>query len=739
MAPFNPLPPDTQDPNYMNYARVIDPPAPDLSKSILIGTAKDAISGGAQFIDASIKKGIDNEIYSSVDKERDQFTAGLEQIKNELDNGNIPAAAQGITGKTVGSNLLDSNAEMLDDDEVPPDITEGIDRVTDLSAARRAGSARLNDTLYSANVLSIAKRLRNQYGSGYRDYIDQRISQASGLPVANSYYNNLVQDINRQLNAVARQKDDIGNIMNWGLKQGIPQMGEYIVRRRAGDPKITDAMILQKVQDWTVLKSQQGIDAANRTARNDDQAQAEKREEKALTRSLNGAVNMIITDQMNLAGLPSWNSLQTYFQDVTAGKILADDTNVQQQAMYLQNYRDYAYNTLKKLSQGPDEYLGGEKAERMITAAMAPIDNFILLVNDKDKGPAYFHNRMNKAIPEDDFHNNWLANKDRGAITRQFMGARRALGEQYFPEYIRSIVTNGADQSVKDAFSQEALSAVMPITDARGQPVPRYMKDAIQNGKAKGIPDDSGFYGSVISWAEKLTDPMMPMSSKDTMIEWAFGAKNQGVLKEFNMDYRDPNTGEWVAGRYRAFNVMTSPAIYGAVAETAKYKPENYDKMLKWVENEYATLYREDLKTLNKILEKPYLNIHFGWDKENNSYVLLDKTGKVLTRNERAMAIEQPNQVYINGMLDVVERINGANQRVAAVQALNPNGAPEGGMGTYLLRLNQVAGFRPGGLDRATERMSAALIKARAPDLVPEQFNDRDLKKSKPVPAQGLE
>jgi hypothetical protein len=723
MAVFNPQNPAAKPEEFLNYSRPISDLSGNQSGKLMLEGIGDAITGTAGLLDTAIKKGISNTVYEKVDKERNDLTEGLERIKTDLDNASAAAPpGQKVAAADTGKSWLDANASM-DDEELPAGLENGLSKIQQLRLAQSQGSAKINDTQYSGNVLGIAKQLRSQF-PGHREYIDEVVSKASGLPVANSYYNNLMLDINRQLAASGKAKDDMGTLMVSGVKEGVPNMAAFITMRQNGNPKYPgDAYVLQRYNDWTNLQAQQKIDAATRAESTATDVDKVKRETRNLTRNVTQLVTGYTEDINALSGMPSLNELKTYFEDVSAGRIKSDDTEVQQRAMMLQKYRSVIYSQAQKFAAGPGSVIGNDAANKIVKDAMVPVDTIIELANNKETGPAFFHARQNVAIMEDEKHNNWLFNKDRMALSRNLMGARSVLGEQYFPDYIRGILEGGADKSVKDLFSQEAMAAVQPFEDARGKPIPRYMKDAVQHAKGKeGIPPE--YYGDVTRLVSKIADPKMPMEAKDRLIDWAFNKKNIGVLNELKMDYRDPISGEWIPGKYRAFNIMTSPAVTQSVVETAKSKPENFQKYRNWVESEFGTLFRNDLTTLNKIPPKTYLGVGFSWNSDTNTFGLVDKKNRPVTRQqiERLPAIQFPDQRYISGMLEILEdKVNPALKRIALMHKQDPNA---GDTSQYVLQVLQTSGFRPGDkISGATEGMMKALIKAGSPKLTPEQLD----------------
>lgn len=727
---FNPQIPDSRDPGLPNIRPIQDIPA-NQSGATILSTLSSGLGDAVNVVDSAIKSSIREKANAGVDPQREQFTAGLEKIKAQLNNDQsvVPAPVQTVVGSTTGKSLLDANAQ-ADEDDIPPGLDSGIDRIRQLAAAKAAGSAKLNDTQYAMETLSVAKNLRAQYGTGYRDYIDSEVSKASGLPVANSYYQNLMLDINRQLTQQGKVKDDVLTMME--KNSDVPNMGQYYQKYNAGDPTITKTMIFQKVADWNNLRTQQTIDAANRSASTDDVKTKQTTETAALTRDASRTVDLYMKDIANLSGMPGLGATMQYFQDVQAGKYPeATDQDVHQRVYQLQAYRQGIYAQLKGRSASSDPIIGSDESEKVLSAALQPLDNMIKLANDKDASPAFYHQKMVEAVGNQDVYD-WLVNKDRGALSRQFMTGRKVLGEQYFPDWLRSTLSQGMDKPIQDAFNQIGLNSIAPITDTRGTPLPRTMIEDVQHVKGTTIPPDSGIHGKITGLVNTLTEPKASAEAKDNIINYAFDPKNRALLDEFKMDYKDPVTGQVVQGKYSAFNILSAPKITQAVAESAKAKPENYQKYESTLGSQFGELYRSDIQTLNKILEKPYLNAHFSFNSDSNQFGLVDNNNRPIVKNERALGIQQPNQVYLNGMLDVLDRVNGGLRNLAYVHKMNPAG--EGDTPQYLLQTLQTVNHGRFGYDDktpfggATEGMLKSIIKSQAPEMTPQELHDKVMK-----------
>ncbi len=735
MAIFNPAVQPTQDPNYLNYSRVLDAPTPNLSSKIAIETAAVGLDSAVSVTDTAIKKSIQDSAYKAVDPLRDEMTAGLEKIKGDLDKGIIPKPQQTVAGASTDKSWLDANAMAPDPEELPVGLESGIDGVRSLAAAKQAGSPKLNDTKYAGEVLAEAKRLRNQYGPGYREYIDDQISKASGLPVANSYYNNMLLDINRQMSQMAKVKDDVGGALM--KAQDMPGQADLIIKRKNGDPSANDAVVLTKINEWENFKQQITIDAALRKQKVDNKSTFAEDQEARLTRAMNTNVRIEMS-ALNDAALPGGGSgkdLATFLADYAAGKYPGvSETQLNQRRLQYNNWVAGVKQRMLVVSQGYSDVVGGPKTEQAVEAAMAPIYAQQKFFNNKEDGPGYYVTRQIEHIKKD-AESGILLNKDYGKEATQLLGARGVFGEQYFPQWIANFVDSGVMQKFQGIVGQEAMSAIEPYKDDRGNPIPRYHKDAIQHGKNIGATGDDDYFGEkgVTKVVGEIGNPNINLEARERLVNYAFNKKNVGRLEELKMDYRDPQTGEMVPGRYRMFNILSSQRIVQGVKEVSLAKPENYQKFQGTLETEFGRLYRSTIQDINKLVsvDKAGLGLHYSFNDKTNQFGLVDKNNRPIEEDPRIAnaaripAIQNPNSAYIASMNDKVKLINGALANMANVHRNNPQGAVD--TPKYLLQTLQSAGFRSGNIAGATESMQRAIIRSRNPDMTPADLDKQIL------------
>jgi hypothetical protein len=155
----------------------------------LIGSAGNLAGLVATESDTIAKNYIEGQVYNTIDKEKDAYTRALQATNKAGKGGNV--------GGLVSDNGVG---------EVPADVSALEGKLEGLSGAKAGG--KISQTEYYGRLASIAKDFRNNY-SGWRDFIDAKVSHEVGGDPANMYIRSMVADINRANAAAgAAQKKD---------------------------------------------------------------------------------------------------------------------------------------------------------------------------------------------------------------------------------------------------------------------------------------------------------------------------------------------------------------------------------------------------------------------------------------------------------------------------------------------------------------------------------------------------
>ena len=186
MAKFNPDINPTADASYLGLSKPITQPESDKSLGLLFKGIGDVVEGAVKGADTVMKRSIDNDVYSAIDSERDNYAIGLDKAKATVTGRptDDPANPEGSVG------LLPIGQK------APENLETTINSVSSLQGAYTAG--KLSPTYYYARLNAIAKDMRSQY-PGYRDYIDSKISSVTGVTPANAYIQSITADINHSM------------------------------------------------------------------------------------------------------------------------------------------------------------------------------------------------------------------------------------------------------------------------------------------------------------------------------------------------------------------------------------------------------------------------------------------------------------------------------------------------------------------------------------------------------------
>jgi hypothetical protein len=248
MAIFNPQVPaaNVNDPNWDRQSRPISDIPADKSASIAIGGVTDVLGSATKAIDTDIKESAHLDVQAGVNNLRDAATDALKGIRN----AQIASADQSLLPAT-------------DAPDAPQSLQNGLDRAKSIGTAiAQNGGSKINDTLYTGALSSLAKTLRAQY-PGYRDYIDEQIQSVSGVNPANAFMKNLMEDINRnqennktEMNATLATLRDNAN-SGFHDKSGVSAAQVYdLVRKGVMDPS--------KATSW--LNSAKSVEYDRKTA-----------------------------------------------------------------------------------------------------------------------------------------------------------------------------------------------------------------------------------------------------------------------------------------------------------------------------------------------------------------------------------------------------------------------------------------------------------------------------------------
>lgn len=657
MAIFNPQVQPAQDtaPSYLGYSKGIDGGfGVDKSKGVALETIGQGITEGTTIVDTGIKDYLKNNVRDTVEKQRDDYTSYLQTLKGMQQANTIPGA------DASGDSLMDANASA----DMPAGLEAGLDRAKAIAAASTTGN-RINDTLYTANLASAASQLRTNW-PGYKDYIDSKFAEYSGMNPANAYYKNLMQDINTLANRKATDAFGAKSIINKAVNDGVDNADKIWTLHKAG--KITDDDAIAEIFKSTSAKATATALEAQRVARKGDRDDTAAVATRDFTKEFGDKVNrdmgliQIGTGTKSLKDAVNW--LTSMAQDPNA----ADPKQVQAVVTALKAKRDELYQSGMTRATERDS-TGQTYATRMggigrvkdeIEGNLVGLDQYITSVNDQKWGiGTYVQRRM--AAQGDIDQRSLLEHPTLGPPMRK-VATLNKIAPNYGDVFVKAGLVGNIPEDLNTYFSEKRIDAATQPDFLSGK-VNTMKKDfddidkKITGNPSKYSPIDAAkLKNEAFNIPSTIADPKAPMEVKANIARHAFDPENIGILQGIKMDYTDPNTKRYIPGKYSAFTRMTSPDITenmwkmrGSVQDGGQL----WDNYKNWTGTEFQKLFREDAANLTGLNDS---RLHIGWNSGEGGQPprmkLLNERGEELSGAPPTWSIGQAQRT--------VQRINSA-------------------------------------------------------------------------------
>lgn len=656
MAPFNPEVPKVQDSNYLGYSKGVDAPAPSQTGKFAFGLAGDLLTQGTKIVDEGIKKDIDNKIYIESDLAKNELITNLENMRNKV---------PGIT-PLPSSNPALSFAEEDSSESLPEGVQAIENQLGTLQSANRAG--KINDTYYTQQLNTMVKSLRNQF-PGYRDYIDAKVSQVTGLNPANSYYRNLMQDVNSNLAAKGAQSKSAESMIIAGQKDGVQGAAEMW--------QTTQVMKANGIDPTPSVLQWYNKGMANKFKLNEAKTNLESREvdnkDKGMTysQSLSTIGDTYIDDAINnfRVGVGEF-SIKDFNQKV-ADKVQRNETvdpqQLQQAVTSLgqakaQFIRNFYAEARRKLPNGDtmEKILGVDTVKQMAENKARYFDVMMDSYTNDKTGSATMIPRQLESLKSFD-QKELLSNPDAGRMLRAVQATNALGGPQASGFIFQQAMRSGLSGALNTFFADKSLAAV-------ASPTSSITADVKQAAK---LTDGSGNPMPLTKLVDKLVriptiiasdDPRISDAMKLKYAEYAFDPRRNGELLDgIKMDANV--NGVFYPGKYSALGIMTAPQMTDSMWKLRNKTTEGqqaWNNYRDWTTNSFAKLFRSDIATLNGMAGTMVKQI--AWDSENSRFVPLPSTGpnapRVTHQGPGETSVQRIDTESINQVNKIVNRLN---------------------------------------------------------------------------------
>lgn len=652
MAAFDPQVPDVNPPDWTRVSRPIQQPESitkaDTSTGILLHTGANVLEEGAKLYDTTEKSFLKDKVETGVNKLRDDYINAYQGIRDS---------------QTLIPNQEQSLAE-AQQPPVPGGLQGGITRLQQVAQAQIQNQGHVNDTLYTMQLNSLTKQLRNQY-PGYKDYIDEQVKSVSGVDPANAVMKNLLEDINRNATNVKSEHDKVTAMTRDAVTQGLPNSPVIAALWAAG--KITPDQVnayIYKYSSADYQRKQEMADRTNDQGRLSDVVTATK---QSFSRTAASDTQAMI-DTIHIAGgTETAQGLVDVITKANSEGTKVDPIKLEQGLMGLTAMKTQAEASLWRKANEPDKngnttlsLIGEQEVAAQIKAQTAPIDSYIKYIADEKLGLAHTALRQATALGET-AQRDLLVHKDIGQQLQIIDGMAKIAPQWGDAMYKAGLLTN-LDKKLIPIY-QEGLGRAATQLDPLN---PATVKEDIQRAKAGGVQPNQRLVDNYLNIPKIIADPKAPDAVKLNVAKYAFDPKNWGMMDELKMDYRNQK-GQYIPGKYSAYDRMLSTDIIDGMDKLRKQGGDGkvaWDNMKKWGENEFPVLFREDLQNIQRASNvtgdaKPMIgkyDIH--WDSDGSRFLPINVT--------RDMPVD--DQGRIKQINTVINRVNGALTQLGDIQ-----------------------------------------------------------------------
>lgn len=741
MAVFNPQVSPTQDPNYFRYSEPIsniqNHPYTIASSGEAIAGVGNAIEGGAKLTDQTVKDVIKDDVYKKVDYERDSFTSALNTVRDSQRGSLVPAPVQ----TDGGSTATDITATGPSQAPVPAALDIGLGKVDAVQAALVNG--KINDTYYSQRLNTVAVEMRAKY-PGYRDYIDQRISEATGMNPANAYVNNLMQDINRQAQTKDKEYEKTETRLTRAVDDHVPNADIMLNAWRSksiSQPRVEE--FLYKSQSE---KAALDLNQARRANSNGNLADIKTQRTSDFTQEVGASIANNFHALVTIPGVDTPQGIMDFMKVVashpeqyTDAQMRTLDTQIMSQRAVVYSQFKARSNETSKDAQGKSysfaSDIGADSVESILKSQLAAYDNIHEALTGggpQGAGLAFWHaNQVTARFA--DAHEKMLSGT-LGNDLKTFKILSDDLGPTLSSVIMPKIIAAGVPEKMAGLFSQSASEArAQPDFDKNGRPITfeQHAQAADQlekDGKInRGMK--ARYFDSLTKVGEDIQDPNIPDVTKVKVVKYLFSPEGQGMLSHFNTDYTN-SEGKFVPGKYKVYNALTSQGMVDNITKLAKTDPSIGTMYKNYLENEAGSqLFYKEFQNLNRYTGHD--DLHFTYDNgDTNNGIpfikLTDKEGKpVVTRQptpgmwNRGTPSQDPE--YLFRINETVGRINQGLAGLGRVEkGLN------GDVNSYILNFLQTAQVNLGqNWTGLPAKLADAIAASRAPaKRIDEVFKD---------------
>lgn len=686
-----------------------------------------------QGVDAVLKKKIENEVYSMANNEREFYTGDLEKLRGftpeQRNFLNANASADALSGGG-GDDVL-SGGQGDDDDDLPTELGSLQGQLSTIQGGLTAG--KISPIYYYGRLTAMAKDLRAKY-PGHRQYIDQQFASVTGVNPANSYIGALMTDINRNMALAARtpNKSDYNKAVTFVQQrsgyQDAPQVMANIQSGNTGGlPPLVYAM------QWGHQRDRAKADFELNNLRRNDAEGGSKERVRIATEQANGLVTGEVRNAIhNIMTSEGYTPAKLLDQMSRADQGLVTDEENQRMLNTLVRVRQRIVSEVDRLgsttTEGAKTSLKqdlGDKWNGIITSNMFLLDDAIKNFSDKKYGPAYANANSILAMTADDTRKFYDNTGDLGKMGRFVNVVKGVAGETMYKDLYVESIKKGKDMGSGIAdywryLTMEQMGQPDKATNGgRVRTVKELIEESTRKIKATGQEVPPAFNEAIIKNVTMITNPKMNDEAKLNLVYSAFDRRGWGVLERLNDDFRDPQTGQIVPGKWMTYKALTTPEMQKEIIRLGEKDPTVVTNYNNWMDMTFKNLFGEKIADLNQYQSRADAHFRIGWDTDKKEWRVRDFTNPRDPRLQGpgGAALANVRKTEIDGIQAKLDNINIGLKGIQAFAEANKFDVE-----TYMLDKLQQAGWEPSTqVQGLPSELVSSLLTAKSAELLKQE------------------
>jgi hypothetical protein len=638
-ALYAPQVPPQNEPNYMNWFHPARPHEGNQAGKFRGQATAEAFAGAGKLIGQGAEAA-DNIVKNYLDTKQHQMVDPLQEAMSKQLEGALKAT------ETPGQEPQEPNdpyAGLYDQagpgqrPQMPERLNQGLRTAGMIQEAAEYG--KFTPTYYLGRINEINKQLRSEW-PGYRREIDATSHQITGHPIANAYMMSLMHDLNQRGSGKDQMVKNLVSALDKAANEGSDPARVYAMKLRSGEwgYEYTQAKFTKMMAPFWAAKVEENkakmVEAGDKNSINE----ARKGYMDFFGQKMQGLMD-IPAIQADKGDGQTWMSIHQHQQAIERGDIKPDAQGIaaagQQVNIFVQHQRDalmaWGKNIANKGNDGLTPYgRDPEGFTKDVETLLKPLkDYFDDLTDPNRRAVAFYTANMQKNLQQ----SNWgkALKGELGPEAQILTQGRDALigmvGEKGYELWLGNNIPKLEKASQSEQMAQTLDLAGLALNKG-GRPVWTLEDTAAFSKKQNRDPStgklqdmDFAKYRGVTENFEKFPKPL-----QESYATYLFTSDPTKLpfLDHLKRDYRDPETGEQIQGKFRAFVDMTRPGMTKAIA---KLDSQYGEKQQHWAEQNFSHLLGSEIQNLTQFQRIPGVEWHY--DKDSHQLVLNKDQAKI--------------------------------------------------------------------------------------------------------------